>query len=635
MAKEKIRQLVHILEESDSELPASLLAKRLGVSERSIRNYVNTVNEEKIYTISSSRAGYMLTSRPRTGYASKDGDEIKEREYHILSKLLTESEGVSAFDAAEELMVSESTIINSVIPRIREQVKDFGLEVQSKNYSFFLVGSERNKRRLIGHLATNNSYGFFTSSETITKLFPDFNVSSVLQGLYDITQHSNLLLNNYALNNLLVHLLVILLRLESEDTLPQNESTGDVSKTLNEFENRAEIIDAADRIAEYFRLNFNVIIPSTDYEQILLLIAISVDHDITKLDQIIEKEFVESVGSILQHVSERYGTPAFSREFILQFSLHMYQAGQRYEYSISYPNPLGLEIKKDYAPIYDMAVYFAHRFCRLYSIELSEDEIAFIAFHLGAYLENNKTSAGGLTVAVVVEAYHTFSSKLINDIRNIYSTEIASIEVFTLNRYILIHPKCDLLITTIRNHTEHPYRVLVSPILTKQNIIDIWSMIQEIHSEMIMDNSAVFLKRMLHKDLYFRDIPFDSPEECIRFLGNRCRKLGFVQPEFIQDVLLRESVSSTAFTDYVAIPHSISHFPDQSFVCVLHNSTPLAWSGKNVSFVLMIGIAESDMKYFNDSFGIIIDKFSSKESTNALLKSGSFEEFSEILLSRN
>ena len=62
MAKEKIRQLVHILEESDSELPASLLAKRLGVSERSIRNYVNTVNEEKIYTISSSRAGYMLTS---------------------------------------------------------------------------------------------------------------------------------------------------------------------------------------------------------------------------------------------------------------------------------------------------------------------------------------------------------------------------------------------------------------------------------------------------------------------------------------------------------------------------------------------------------------------------------------------
>ena len=57
--------------------------------------------------------------------------------------------------------------------------------------------------------------------------------------------------------------------------------------------------------------------------------------------------------------------------------------------------------------------------------------------------------------------------------------------------------------------------------------------------------------------------------------------------------------------------------------------------GKNVSFVLMIGITESDMKYFNDSFGIIIDKFSSKESTNALLKSGSFEEFSEILLSRN
>ena len=35
-----------------------------------------------------------------------------------------------------------------------------------------------------------------------------------------------------------------------------------------------------------------------------------------------------------------------------------------------------------------MAVFFAHRFANIYHVDLNEDEIAFIAFHIGAYLEN-------------------------------------------------------------------------------------------------------------------------------------------------------------------------------------------------------------------------------------------------------
>ena len=48
-----------------------------------------------------------------------------------------------------------------------------------------------------------------------------------------------------------------------------------------------------------------------------------------------------------------------------------------------------------------MAVYFAHRFAQIYHIEVSEDEIAFIAFHIGSYLENNKQSREHATLSLI------------------------------------------------------------------------------------------------------------------------------------------------------------------------------------------------------------------------------------------
>ncbi len=631
MMNKKMSQMIHILEESSGEMSASSLATRIGVSERTIRNYVTSINEEGAYFIQASHQGYLLTRMPEN-HKHEESSEIEERTYHVLSRLLTSSDGVSAFDEANELMVSDSTIINSVLPKIRTLIQDFDLKIQSRNYVYYLIGSERNKRRLIGHLATNNSYGFFTSSDSLEKIFPDIDVKTILQDLYEITQNSNLFLNNYALNNLLIHLLVILLRLKSKDTLSFSDSLDSVNATISEFENKDEIIKATDNIEQYFQDKYQLTIPDADYKQILLLVALSIDHDQTSLDDIIEKEFPDTIIRLLDQLNMRYGTPKFSRDFAMQFCLHMYQARQRYEYHISYPNPIAAQIKKDYAPIYDMAVYFSHQFCKHYSIELSEDEIAFIAFHIGAYLENQKQNSNGLTCILITEQYHDFSTRLATEVRNIFGKEISSMDVYTLNRYTMYKPKCDLLITTIKSITLHPHRIVVSPILTKQNIIDIWSEIQKIHDRQKLERSSVFLKSMLHKELYFRNIPFSDQNDCIRFLGHECIRYGYVREEFIQDVLLRENVSSTAFTECVAIPHSISQYAEKSFICILHNEIPLSWGAKKVNFVLMIGIAKNDMKYFNESFDIIINQFYSTDHASVLLKTRSFDEFCSILL---
>ena len=98
-----------------------------------------------------------------------------------------------------------------------------------------------------------------------------------------------------------------------------------------------------------------------------------------------------------------------------------------------------------------------------------------------------------------------------------------------------------------------------------------------------------------------------------------------------EDVLRRESFSSTAFTDVLAVPHAISRYADRSFIGVIHNDAPIPWSGRTVRFVLLVGIAEQDMKHFKAAFDLIIDLFSSPERTLELLRTDTFEEFCSLM----
>ena len=93
---------------------------------------------------------------------------------------------------------------------------------------------------------------------------------------------------------------------------------------------------------------------------------------------------------------------------------------------------------------------------------------------------------------------------------------------------------------------------------------------------------------------------------------------GLATPEYIADVHLRESVSSTAFTDSLAMPHAISIYPERSFIAVAHNDAPIPWGRHNVRFALLIGIAQEDMGLFRDVLDLIIEVFSSVETTMRL-----------------
>lgn len=625
MKNNRQNELLRILSEADKSIPAAILAGMLGASERTVRNYIKVLNESGDVSIVSSREGYRLEK----GAAAQDNglSENKARSWQVLSDLLTSKEGINAFDEAERLFVSASTVVNVIIPRIKSMVKEYGLCIESSNYQFYLKGSERNKRRLIGYIATSDSYSFWNTDESLLQLFPHQDVDGIMQELYPVFQKAQIYLNDYSLNNLMVHILVILIRLQSGDGLEEQEARVSTDGLLESLYDREEIKALADMISANFMENHGIQIPERDYQQILILIALSAEHETVNIRSVISHEFISNVTSVLSLVSERYCIPEFDNDFIMQFVLHVYYAYQRCAYQMGIPNPVGPQLKKDYAPVYDMAVFFAHNFDHIYQVSFNEDEIAFIAFHFGAYLENSRQHKELVTCTIVVESYHSYSKKLVSHISETFKDRLLIRNVLSISCFLQHATVSDLVITTLPVESEGRRIVQVSPILTRKNIDDIRGKLDQIEEEKKLEHTRTFFQSLFHKELYFRNLVLEDEEAYIRFMGQRCLEQGYIKEAFIQDVVLRESVSSTAFTDVLAMPHAISQNAERSFICVVHNNMPIRWGRKTVHFILLVGIARQEMKYFTPAFDLVVDLFNSTNRTIELLKTGTFEEF--------
>ena len=182
MKTDKRTQLLKILSDASQSISSAALANMLGTSERTVRNYIKAINEEGKAVITSSREGYRLESH--TASLDTLPNEAESRVWKVLSDLLTSKEGVNAFDEAEALYVSSSTILNTVIPQVKEIAKEYDLRIESQKYQFYLRGSEQNRRKMIGSLAVRNTYGFFNSKDALEQLFPSQDIDGIMQELF-------------------------------------------------------------------------------------------------------------------------------------------------------------------------------------------------------------------------------------------------------------------------------------------------------------------------------------------------------------------------------------------------------------------------------------------------------------------
>lgn len=586
--------IIYLANESDCWTPASILSDYLGVSTRQVRKYISKINEDaNADLIVSGNYGYQLDM---TLYREQQFMEIETpatRINYIIQKLISEKEGYDIFDLADELYVSISTIEND-LKEIRQMIKKFQLHIQREKDILRFTGDEKNKRDLMSHMISSDSYDSFVLNDEVRMLTFHYHFWDFRMTLREIFARNDIFVNDYALNNIALHLIIVIDRIRSQYIL---EGCCKVVKIEN-----TKLYRVTRQIQEYIESTYQVTINDTELYNLALVISNNttmIDYSSITSENIgsyIEQKYIDIAHKFIREVEECYCLDTFNEDFITTFTIHVMNLFNRAENNYFTKNPLTQKVKNTFPLIYDIAVFIAQCFQRDYHILLPEDEIAYLAFHIGSYFENNVQEKKKVNCAFIYADYYSIHKNMLNQLISKFENQINVKYALPVDHYRPETMDCDLIISTL-SMPFHTRSIVIQPFLTDKDI----SRLRDIIEKILSTKQNAFMKDYLldffNEKLFYKNPHFSTKEEAIRKMAEDVIHLGYASDSLSGDMLARENMSSTAFGN-VAVPHSLSKNTKTSFISVAISEQALPWGNSKVNIIAMIGVNEDFRKLF-------------------------------------
>ena len=104
-------------------------------------------------------------------------------------------------------------------------------------------------------------------------------------------------------------------------------------------------------------------------------------------------DVIRLVSLIQTQIKEVHNITITNRDFTVRFSLHLKNLLNRLEHGVTLNNPQKMNIKYSYPFIYEVAVFTANIISQETGFTLSEDEISYIAIHIGVIIEEQSIRA--------------------------------------------------------------------------------------------------------------------------------------------------------------------------------------------------------------------------------------------------
>ena len=237
--------------------PRSISCKELagvfGVSERQIKNYIAQINKETSPQL-LIKQGLLREYCLCEGYKkylhlfNYTEQTPKVRVNTIIAKLLLARNSIDLFDLADEMFISRATLDADLV-RVRQFIEPFDLMLQTNRDEIALLGSEKNKRKLTSHMISNEQYADFMGSDKLSYLDNSYQVDRLKQGLVEIFDECHFIYNDYSLNNIVLHLVITIDRLQKNCTIEKSTPSTNIS------DNEREVTE---RVANFLSENYGI-----------------------------------------------------------------------------------------------------------------------------------------------------------------------------------------------------------------------------------------------------------------------------------------------------------------------------------------------------------------------------------------
>ncbi|MEO7122312.1 MAG: BglG family transcription antiterminator [Lacisediminihabitans sp.] len=632
----KRERLLDYLAQTDGWVTAAELADQLGVTTRSVRSYVTAVkaSAHPLEVIASSTSGYRLnrelyaTFLAKAKHSNGEPETPRDRVYHLVRRLGDSPEGVDIFSLAESLFVSESTI-EADLRKVKVLVEESDLTLTRKGNQVAIAGSEYDLRRLLSRAFRDGGAQGFLELESIQREFESANLRSFKTDLIAMLDAHGYFVNEYGINNVLLHVAIAVDRTTKEQ-LPASPLTGPGGRP---------IADIPEQLAVLVLQHFGVSLRTTDLDYLALLLTTRVitpgrtPGSAREAAATSRDDTLGNIRRIVDRVDEEYMVDLNNEEFIVRLSLHVQNLVARAQDKSYSRNPMTRSIKTAYPMIYELAVFVASEIQRSESITIHDDEISYIALHIGSYLERQARREERVTCAIVCPNYYDLHLILRERLEAVLGDELQVEIVITRTDVDWGELATDLVLTTIASVPFADNVVVIQPFLTENDIDAIRRGISRVRRQRRRLHLKDELLMFFDESLFLRNVQAEDEIAMIRMLGERMVDAGVILPAYIDGAIERERMSSTAFTDNIAVPHAMAMSAQRTAICIAVNDTPMGWGENRVNVIALIAFSASDRTTFQSIFDQFVSVFSDRDDVQQLVhRSVDFPSFIEELV---
>lgn len=607
-------------------IDSSTLANYLNVSTRSIRKYVNEINSNGAFILSSKK-GYKvnLNTNCQTKIDSSENISPDNRLNLILKELIVNSNGINIFDLSEELFVSPATIEGDIV-KANKFIGSYNLKIKQSKFLLKLVGNESAKRKLMSSIIFKETGSDFLSLFDVQKIYQEYNLTKLKENIIYILKKYNLFINEYAINNILLHLMITIDRIKKNNYI-------DSVEVVNYIDNNVDINIAKD-ISNFLESEYNITLTSAELYYLVFQLTNKTtvlnynQMDTKSLSNYIDEHFVKLTKKIIKNVYDLYLIDLSDEEFVVKFTLHVKNLISRAKNNQVLRNQIPQKLKDSYPLIYDISVYICNQIQTLENVDIDEDEISYISLHVGSFFDRQKLLEDKVLCALITPNYYDLQFKIVRDLEKRFNESIEIIQIFSDTHNLDFDNKVDMVITTlpINNRCPIPF-VYVNPYLNRKDYDNIQSKFTQIKDRKNILTVQNHLEMYFSESLFMKNIYLDSAKDYIKFMGNILYENKYVKPNYIDDVLIREKMSSTAFNNNVAIPHSMKMDALKTGVCLIVNDKPVKWGEEKVQIIAMIPINEKEKEKFNYIFESFIEILSEWNNVKELTKADNYSSF--------
>lgn len=620
------RIIVEELRSSSGYLNLDYLAKKLGVSTRTIRNEMKNI--ESI----DERNGFKLEYKTRLGYILNLKDEEKFNHYlknlpsylienpeqrieSIIVELLV-NEGYKTIEKLSKKFLVSSSQIKNDLKKLDEKLRDTGLKLERKaHYGIKIVGSVKSiQKALVESYSKKNR----NIEEYRKKFIDDSKLDNIRSTIKNVLNEHDLEINLTELEEILAQIVILYIKSSLRDLENFNTLKRDVESLM--------INDLLDNI---FKDKKNYL-TSEEIDYLKQFIKRKTKNKKTKIMNVEQSKLQYIVHEFFKGVDKKYNTNfSEDKEFFNLLYLHIASLIERAKREHNITNPFSIKISQQYPTVFNLAIQLSKVIESEYHIKISQDEIGFIATHIAVPFEKREEASFNKKYKIAIICSSGGGSAFLIKLKLSEIFQNAEIKTFSLlakKEVVDFSPDLIFSITNLEFKTNAPV-ILINEILDELDYLNIKESVRFADRIGNISNPKQYILSLFSKKHFrcieekvdYKDILYNMSQDIV--------DEGACSPSYPKDVWERESYLSTIYTNGVSIPHPIEMTGNKNIISVALIHSDISHEGRKPKIIFMISLIKGNLELHKQISKYLTKVMTNKDIVCMLNKSQSYEEF--------